>query len=154
MQSKDQILKEFHLFSVPTGGIGSWLTEDTHDDVFARLGKIDEEPLPAVQLNQLLVLAHEAPVSEGFFRYYWLEAPKQHSYDVRHLPGYSEEFSTVRLKVEQYQLLTGLGVFVLQMETRKYLIHRDFFKKGDAENLQDFSETAVYFQFLLEDGHE
>ena len=92
MQSKAQILDEFSLFSVPTGGIGSWLTEDTHDDVFARLGKIDEEPLPAVQLNQLLVLAHEAPVSDGFFRYYWLQVPDQHCYDVRDLPGYSEDF--------------------------------------------------------------
>ena len=61
---------------------------------------------------------------------------------------------TVRLKLEQYQLLTRLGVFVLQRESVKYLIHRDFFEKGDAKNLQDFSETAVDFQFLLEDGHE
>ena len=34
------------------------------------------------------------------------------------------------------------------MESLKYLIHRDFFKEGDAEILQDFSETAVDFQFL------
>ena len=84
MKSKHQILEEFSLFSVPTGGIGSWLTEHTHNDVFARLGKCDEEPLPAVQLNQLLVLAHEAPVSDGFFRYYWLQAP-----EVR-IPGHRE----------------------------------------------------------------
>ena len=31
MKSKAQILEEFSLFSVPTGGIGSWLTEQTHD---------------------------------------------------------------------------------------------------------------------------
>ena len=92
MQSRSQILEEFSLFSVQTGGIGSWLTKDTHDDVFARLGMIDEDPLPAAQLNQLLVLAHEAPVSDGFFEYYWLQAPEQHCYDVRHLPGYSEDF--------------------------------------------------------------
>ena len=76
MRSKAAILEEFSLFSVPTGGIGSWLTEQTHDDVFARLGMLVEDPLPAVQLNQLLVLAHEAPVSDGFFRYCWLEAPE------------------------------------------------------------------------------
>ena len=51
MESKVDILREFSLFSVPTGGIGNWLTEDTHDDVFARLGKVEQEPLPAVQLN-------------------------------------------------------------------------------------------------------
>ena len=51
MVSKAEILSEFSLFSVPTGGIGNWLTEDTHDHVFARLGQVDHEPLPAVQLN-------------------------------------------------------------------------------------------------------
>ena len=47
MKSKAEILKEFPLFSVPTGGIGSWLTERTHADIFKRLGKLDEEPLSA-----------------------------------------------------------------------------------------------------------
>ena len=92
MRSKSQILEEFALFSVPTGGIGSWLTEKTHDDVFARLGKIDDEPLPAVQLNQLLVLGHEAPVGDGYFRYYWLQTPQGHPYDVSKLPGFSESW--------------------------------------------------------------
>ena len=40
MKSKTEILKEFSLFSMPTGGIGSWLTEQTHSDVFERLGRI------------------------------------------------------------------------------------------------------------------
>ena len=53
MKSKAEILEEFSLFSIPTGGIGSWLTEQTHADIFERLGKLDEEPLPAVQVNQL-----------------------------------------------------------------------------------------------------
>ena len=90
MQSKTDILRQFSLFSVPTGGIGSWLTENTHNDVFARLGRVDEEPLPAVQLNQLLVLGHEAPVGDGFFRYYWLQAPDEHPYDVHSVPEFSD----------------------------------------------------------------
>ena len=35
------------------------------------------------------------------------------------------------------------------MESLKYLIHRDFFEEDDAENLQDFAETSVDFQFLF-----
>ena len=92
MASKSDILRDFSLFSVPTGGIGSWLTEDTHDDVFARLGTVDKEPLSAVQLNQLLVLGHEAPVGDDFFRYYWLVAPDHHPYDVRTIPDFSDSF--------------------------------------------------------------
>jgi hypothetical protein len=92
MKSKTEILEAFSLFSVPGGGIGSWLTEQTHSDVFDRLGRIDEEPLPAVQLNQLLVMGHEAPVGDGFFRYYWMQAPEEHPYSVREVPGFSDEW--------------------------------------------------------------
>ena len=47
-----------------------------------------------MQLNQLLVLANEAPTGDDFFRYYWLGASNKHPYDVRSLPGFSEEFLT------------------------------------------------------------
>src|SRR5580704_19355322 len=92
MKSKTEILEEFSLFSMPSGGIGSWLTEHTHSDVFDRVGRIDEEPLSAVQLNQLLVMGHEAPVGDGFFRYYWLEAPQRHPFNVREIADFSEDF--------------------------------------------------------------
>jgi hypothetical protein len=92
MKTKAEILDEFSVFSVPTAGIGSWLTDQTHSDVFDRLGKLDKEPLPGVQLNQLLVMGHEAPVGDGFFRYYWLLAPDRHPYAVRDVPGFSEEW--------------------------------------------------------------
>src|ERR1700682_1203215 len=91
-KSKTEILREFSLFSVPTGGIGNWITEETHADVFERLGKIETEPLSAVQLNQLLVLGREAPVGDGFFTYYWMQAPAAHSYNVRELPEFSEQW--------------------------------------------------------------
>jgi hypothetical protein len=90
--SKKQILEEFKLFSVPTGGIGRWLTEDTHEDVFNRLIGIEKNPLPYVQLNQLLVLGHEAPVSEGFFKYYWLTNVLTHPYPVNAISVFSENW--------------------------------------------------------------
>jgi hypothetical protein len=77
---KREILHRMALYHVPGGGIGSWLTDQTCDAVFERLGDLDISPLSAVQLNQLLVLAHEAPVSDGFFRFYWLKAPELHPY--------------------------------------------------------------------------
>jgi hypothetical protein len=92
MRTKSQILEEFRLFAVPTGGIGAWLTEGTHNDVFDRLGKIDGNPLSAVQLNQLLVLGHEAPASDGLFRYYWLLVPANHPYRVQDVPGFAEHW--------------------------------------------------------------
>jgi len=37
-------------------------------------------------------LGHEAPVSDAFFRYYWLETPKEHPYEICKIPGYSGEW--------------------------------------------------------------
>ena len=47
-----------------------------------------------------------------------------------------------------------LNIFVLQDIFRKYLCNRNFLKKSNAENLQDFVETAIEFEFLLDNGHE
>jgi hypothetical protein len=85
MYTKSQILERMSVYSIEGGGIGGWLTDTTGEAVFDRLAQIDEQPLSAVQLNQLLVLGHEAPVTDGFYRYYWLELPTTHPYDVRAL---------------------------------------------------------------------
>lgn len=88
MTAKEQILKEFALFSMPTGGIGSWLSESTNNDVFERLSHISSDPLSAVQLNQLLVLGQEAPMSDGMFQYYWREMYNRHPYALTNIPGF------------------------------------------------------------------
>src|SRR6266571_2398041 len=87
---KQRILDELKLFSLRTAGIGTWLTENTDDEVFARLGRIGEDPLTKVQFNQLLAFGHEAPVSDDFFRYYWLAAASDHPYDVKVIPNFQE----------------------------------------------------------------
>ena len=119
MKTKAEILKEFSIFSVPTGGIGSWLTEETHQDVFARLGTLDTEPLPGVQLNQLFVLGREAPVEDGFFRYYWLQAPERHPYSVRDLPGFSEDWLRSDGKVVSLEHLKW-GLYRLYVDALLY----------------------------------
>ena len=43
---------------------------------------------------------------------------------------------------------------VLKIESRKYLSYRDFLEKRNAENLQDFAQTALDSQLLLQDGHQ
>ncbi len=47
-----------------------------------------------------------------------------------------------------------LNKSVLQNIFRKYLFHRDFLEKHNAENLQDFAQTQRDFQFLLDDCHQ
>ena len=64
-----------------TGGIDSWLGDETPIEVFERLAKLPQEHLSRTQLSQLLILSHEAGFSEGFFKYYWCSAPP-HTYSV------------------------------------------------------------------------
>lgn len=89
--SKETLLEEFKLFSLGSGGIGSWLTKDADIEIFDRFDKIEESPIKKVQLNQLLVMGHEAPVSNGFFKYYWCDIPAGHPYDVQTVEYFPSE---------------------------------------------------------------
>ena len=92
--TRDELRDELSLFALGTGGIGSWLTDDDKADpeIYDRLLKIEEKPkkrnqidhhrLKKVQLNQLLVMGHEAPVSDGFFEFYWCYKPTNHMYNI------------------------------------------------------------------------
>lgn len=91
MISKDKILDMFELFSGGTGGIDSWIGATTSDEVFKRLADINNTPLSCPQLNQLLILSHEAGVSDDFFSYYWLSTP-EHPYDVKSIPDFKPEW--------------------------------------------------------------
>src|SRR6059036_869046 len=90
--SREDILRHFELFALGTDGIGGWLGPDTDARVFERLARVPEEPLAKVQLNQLLAFGHEAPVSDDFFRYYWLSRPPRHPYDVATLPDFDHKW--------------------------------------------------------------
>jgi hypothetical protein len=45
MYTKEQIFEELRLFRLGTGGLGSWITEETHPAVLDRIAKVDEEPM-------------------------------------------------------------------------------------------------------------
>ena len=87
--SKETILRQFEFYSFgKKGSISAWLCTETANDVFDRLDRITEEPLSAVQFNQLLGRELVAPMSNDFFRYYWLENPMEHPYSVTELPDF------------------------------------------------------------------
>ena len=95
MKDKNTILERFKLFSLPDGGLGHWLSEETDDDVFCRLAEIDQKPLTRTQLNQLLAFGHQAPLSDGFFKYYWLNVPRKHPYDVKTISGFQNHWQNL-----------------------------------------------------------
>jgi hypothetical protein len=138
VKSKDQILEGFSIFSMPGPGIGSWLTLDTPADLFERLGNLDEEPLSPVQLNQLLVMGHEAPVGDAFFRYYWLEASERHPYNVREVPGFSEQWLKSNATIVSLEHLWW-GLYRLYIDGLLYFGNvRTAFRR-----IRDFSSSEI-----------
>lgn len=106
--SKEKILEELKLFKLRSGGFGSWINEKTDPEVFARLARLDQEPITKVQLNQLLAFGHEAPVSDDFFRYYWLNQPQNHPYEVASISNFKSEWCEATAIVSLEHLKWGL----------------------------------------------
>ena len=107
------ILDRFQLFQGGTGGLDSWLGEATAEPVFAALSDLGNRPLTRSRFNQLLTISHEAPMSDAFFIYYWLEAPDNHPYDVKKIPCFDPGFCDLSLEAIQSldQLYWGLYRF-------------------------------------------
>ena len=89
--TKECVLEQFQLFQGGTGGLDSWLRPETPGEVFDALADLGTHPLSRARLNQLLTLAHEAPVSQPLFTYYWLRAP-EHPYDVCRVPCFDKRW--------------------------------------------------------------
>lgn len=83
---------QLKIFAGGTGGFDSWLANPTAELVDA-LDNLASRPMTCAQINQLLTLAHEAPMSEGFFKYFWLSEPET-PYNLRSLPGYAGAWAT------------------------------------------------------------
>ena len=109
--NRERISKQFSLFQGGTGGLDSWLSKQTPDEVFDVLGRIEQQPLSRALFNQLLTLAHEAPVSKGFFNFYWLSEPDIHPYDVTKIPCYCQTWREEDNIVSLDQLYWGLYRF-------------------------------------------
>jgi hypothetical protein len=104
-QDSEEKQKLLDLFSF---GFDDWLVKKSPEEVFARIRAIDTNPIGRAQLNQLLHLCHEAGVSDGFFRYYWLSSPKCHPYEVDKIPGYNSAALKGDLIQSQEHLKWGL----------------------------------------------
>ena len=108
MNETNDGLECLKVFRLSNGGIGNWLSENTDNEISTRLINISEQPLSKAQLNQLLTLGHAAPVSDGFFKFYWLYIPDMHPYDVTKLPNYEDTFSKANTIMSLNQLAWGL----------------------------------------------
>ena len=137
---KQRILEKFQLFQGGTGGLDSWLQPETPVEVFDALADLETHPLSRARLNQLLTLAHEAPVSQPLFAYYWLSAP-EHPYDVRHIPYYDERWPGSEHIQSIDQLYWGLYRFYVDALLYFGSIRTAY------QRLRQLSETDLQFFF-------
>ena len=71
------------------------------------------------QFNQLLGFGHQAPVSEGFFHYYWLSCPPKHPYPVEHLPDFNSQWVGVTEEITSVEHLKW-GLYRLFVDSLLY----------------------------------
>src|SRR5436853_6191269 len=105
-KSKEELASEYESFRFGTSGLGRFVHDQMEDDVFHQLSRLDQSPLTKVQLNQLLVLSNAGSMSDGFFKYYWLEQP-EHPYDVTRLLYYVESMTGVMSKAFNRMIISA-----------------------------------------------
>ena len=92
--TKRELADKYALFTFGRRpGLGWLLAEQMHDEVYDRVGRLDQEPITKVQLNQLLVISQAGSVSDGFFQFYWKHVPS-HTYDIKKVEFYDESWTT------------------------------------------------------------
>lgn len=152
MISKEEVISKFALFFDNNGGITSWIGPATPDIVFERLSKINEDPLSKVQLDQLLVLSHEAGVSDGFFAYYWLSAPT-HTYDVTMIPDFNPEWLAIGKEVIVSLEHLKWGLYRLYIDSLLYFgsirSGYRFLRDLNSEDLQEFFQSKRFNTELI-----
>lgn len=75
MHSGD-IIRTFQPIMANTEGICGFISQASSPRLMRVLEGIEQSPLTKVQLDQLLSLQGICCVTDGFFRYYWLTAPR------------------------------------------------------------------------------
>ncbi len=99
----------------------------------------------SIRLFQLLTLSHEAPISEAFFRYYWLTAPDLHPYAVKKIPCFAPVFCNQNLDAvaSSDQLYWGLYRFYVDALLFFGNVRTAFqqLRSLSDENLKDFFQS-------------
>jgi len=78
-----QVLAKFFPAMFRTGA--GFLQSEAASILIDRLARMDKDPMTCTHANQLLHMAGEAGMNEGFFKFYFLSLPKNHPYAVDRL---------------------------------------------------------------------
>jgi hypothetical protein len=143
LMEKEEIVKYFKLFNNPdSDGLEHFLSANGKDEVFLRLAKIEKEPLGSVELNQLLIISGLTGISYGYFQYYWLTAPKTHSYPVDKLQDYEESYLNKDKIISLLQLRWGLR----RIYTDSLLYYGNITNGFNRLNIKSEKELTEYFE--------
>lgn len=80
--NKDELIKGFSDLMGNGKGINGFISKNSSHYLINTLCDIDKSPLTKVQFDQLLSLQNLKTLSDDFFRFYWLEIPKVHFYQI------------------------------------------------------------------------
>jgi len=85
-----EVLKMSERFFSNETGIEGFINKQTNSLVIDRLARIDQDPLTYVQLNQMLSISKIPSITDGFYKYYWLDIPEKHIYDVKKIDTFTK----------------------------------------------------------------
>lgn len=110
--------------------------------LFEKLSKIGDKPITKVQLDQLLSLQKIGGVSDGFFRFYWLDKPDNHFYNINALTKSNVEFPNKQTISTLEQLKWGFyRIFVDSLYT-----HGNIQKGYEFLSKLSYEELEKYFE--------
>ena len=143
--NRKEIISYFSELSNSKGnGIEKFLSSKSNEEVFNRLSIIEKNPLSKVQLNQLLIISGLPGITYGFYKYYWIETPETHPYDVSKVADYKKR--DVQEITSLKQLLWGLRRLYIDSLLYFGHIHNGYKKlsKKKENELELFFETKKF----------
>ncbi|OGO18094.1 MAG: hypothetical protein A2Z15_06065 [Chloroflexi bacterium RBG_16_50_11] len=142
----ESIKEKLNIFSGNGGGIDSWLSCSKTQTILESLKDLEKYPLTRARFNQLLTLAHEAPISEAMFKYYWLSSSADHPYDVTAIPEYDESWINSAFITSIDQFYWGMYRFYVDALLYFGSIRTAYqtFRELSDDELKDFFKPFVF----------
>lgn len=149
-------------------GVNSNMLESTHEMIITVLANCSKDYLSLARLNQLLGLTKHNPISEGFFKYYFLSIPIGHPYSfvrlmsekpdihVSHIVSSEQfEYGVRRFLADSLLFFSSIDQGFRQLGQMTYEQLVDFFSSrcSDGQSMQQRGPAFELYKIPIDDRY-